>query len=189
MAHSVSLPFTIRRSDDVVGAGSFTQTKETIHGLLRLVEDRIIIEWRLYRETGYVGRVIRTDRQVDAVRTVTVPLHRVAGAHVQQSRLPWPFRPVLILTAADLQAFEEIAGEHGLQLAHPAELVLTLRRSDRLRADEFAAELALAIAEHGESSAPRQSLPEAGDIRSLPGGSGGSPGLGSGGSGTSGRSA
>jgi hypothetical protein len=57
----------------------------------------------------------------------------------------------MVLTATNLTAFEEVAGHSGLQLDHPAELVLRLRRSDRLAAEEFSAELALAIAEHGLS--------------------------------------
>jgi hypothetical protein len=55
----------------------------------------------------------------------------------------------LVLTAADLRAFEVVSGEAGLRLGHPAELVVKLRRRDRLAAEEFAAELALALAERG----------------------------------------
>lgn len=42
-----------------------------------------------------------------------------------------------MLTGADLRAFVEIAGEGGLRLDHPAELVLRVRRSDSLAAREF----------------------------------------------------
>jgi hypothetical protein len=149
MPQSVALPFTIRRSDDIIDRGRITQTTETVHGLLHLAGETLTIEWRLYRETGHVGSEIRTDREVDAVRTVAVPIRRVGGAHVQRGGWPWPFKPRLVLTAADLQAFEAIAGVEGLRLEHPAELVLTLRRSDHLLAEEFAAELALAIAQAG----------------------------------------
>ena len=54
--------------------------------------------------------------------------------------------PRLVLSAADLSAFEALAGREGLKLDHPAELVLRLRRTDRLATKEFCAELALAIA-------------------------------------------
>ena len=160
MARYATLPFTIRRSNDVIAGGTITQTKETIHGLVRVVGEQLTIEWRAFRETDHVGSEIRTDREVGAVRSVTVPLHRVAGGHLRRERFPWPFKPQLVLTANDLQAFEEIAGEQGLQLSHPAELPLTLRRSDRLRADEFAAELNLAIAETGAEGASRRALPD-----------------------------
>jgi hypothetical protein len=66
----------------------------------------------------------------------------------------------LVLRAADLGAFEEVTGAGGLALAHPSELVLRLRRADHLTAEEFAAELALALAE-----------------RTLPGGDGDPPAL------------
>ena len=51
------------------------------------------------------------------------------------------------MVASDFQVLEAVAGEEGLGLAHPAELVLTVRRSDALQAAEFAAELELAVAE------------------------------------------
>jgi hypothetical protein len=165
MAQAVTLPFTIQRSTDVIGAGAITQTKETVHGLLRVHGEKVTIEWRTFRKTDHVGPEIRTDREVGPVRTVTVSLRRIAGAFVRRNGLPWPFKPRIVLTANDLQAFEEIAGETGLQLAHPAELVLTLRRADRLRAYEFAAELALAVAEIGAGETAASSLPGAEDRR------------------------
>ena len=52
--------------------------------------------------------------------------------------------------------FEGLAGKDGLSLDHPAELVLRLRRSDRLAAEEFGAELALAVAGLAVSAAEAQ---------------------------------
>jgi len=80
------------------------------------------------------------------VRELVVPLVGVAGAAVRR-RWWLPRNPQLVLRAADLRAFEEVAGEGGLKLDHPAELILGLRRSDLLVAEEFAAELTLAVAE------------------------------------------
>jgi hypothetical protein len=144
---SAALPFTLKRSRDVLGAGSITSTTETIHGLLRLDGNRVLIQWRLGRRTEHIGGEIRTDQEFEAVREVVVPLEAVAGAVVR--RRWWEvFRaPRLVLTGADLQAFEEVAGEEGLRLEHPAELVVKLRRSHRMLAEEFAAELVLAVAE------------------------------------------
>ena len=45
------------------------------------------------------------------------------------------------------RAFEEIAGEAGLALDHPAELMLPVRRQDLAAARQFAAELEMAVAE------------------------------------------
>jgi hypothetical protein len=52
------------------------------------------------------------------------------------------------VTAADLRAFEPVVGKGGLRLDHPAELVLRLRLRDRIAAQEFAADLELALAEN-----------------------------------------
>ncbi len=56
-------------------------------------------------------------------------------------------RPRVVLLASDLQALDGVAGEHGLRQAHPAKLVLGVRRSDALLAAEFAVEVELAVAE------------------------------------------
>jgi hypothetical protein len=142
------VPFHFKRSQDVLGSGSITTTTETIHGLLRLDGDRLVIQWRLARKTDHLGGAeLRTDRELEAVREVVLPVEVVAGAQVR--RPPWLFfgSPKIVLTAADLRAFEEVAGEGGLRLKHPAELVVRVRRSDSLLAEELCAELALAVAE------------------------------------------
>jgi hypothetical protein len=145
MPHSAAVPFVLRRSNDVVGALTITSTTETVHGLLRLDGDRLVVQWRVARSTDHVGMEIRTDRQVEPVREVVVPLNAVAGAAVRW-RWWWPPGPYLVLTAADLRAFEAVAGAAGLSLDHPAELALRLRGADRTLGAEFAAELELAIA-------------------------------------------
>lgn len=147
MPHTAAVPFTIKRSNDVFGSGSYTSTTETIHGLVRLDGDRLVFQWRLGRKTDYYGNEIRSDQKLEAVREVTVPLEAVAGAVVRQRWREILTTPKLVLTAADLRAFEEVAGEGGLSLKHPAELVLGIHRSDRMLAEEFSAELALAVAE------------------------------------------
>ena len=81
-----------------------------------------------------------------AEHEVVVPLAAVAGAAVRW-RWSWPPGFYLILTAADLRAFEGVAGAAGLALDHPAELALRLRGADRALAAEFATELELALAE------------------------------------------
>jgi hypothetical protein len=146
MSHSGALPFVLKRSDDVIAGAEITTTAETVHGLLRLDRDRLRIQWRMSRETSRVGTEIRSDKELGAVREVVVPLDALAAASVRLWRwFPWRVR--FVLTAADLRAFEEVAGEQGLRLDHPAELVLRIRPSDRLAAEEFASELELAIAE------------------------------------------
>jgi hypothetical protein len=147
MTHTGALPFVLKRSDDVIAGSEITTTAETVHGLLRLDGDRLKIQWRLSRETSRVGMEIRSDKEYEAVREVVVPLSALAAASVRVSR--WiPGRVRFVLIAADLRAFEEVAGEQGLRLDHPAELVLRIRPADRLAAEEFSSELELAIAEN-----------------------------------------
>lgn len=148
MPRSAVVPFHFKRSQDVLGAGSITSTTETVHGLLRLDGDRLVVQWRLARETAHLGGTeMRTDQELEAVREVVLPLEVLAGAQVRRSRWLFFRSPQVVLTAADLQAFEEVAGEGGLRLKHPAELVVRVQRSDQLLAEEFSAELALAVAE------------------------------------------
>jgi hypothetical protein len=145
---TAALPFTLRRSEEVLGVTSLVTTTETVHGLLRLDGDRVVIQWRSARKTEHLGALeMRTDRELEDVREVVVPLSALAGASRRRSFWSSLRSPRFVLTAADLRAFEEVAGEDGLALDHPAELVVRIRRADTLPADEFAAELALALAE------------------------------------------
>jgi hypothetical protein len=161
MPHSAALPFVLHRKHDVVGR-EITSTRETVHGLLRLDGDRVHVQWRVARSTDRVGMEIRTDREVEPVREAVIPLSAVAGASVRW-RWRWPPGPYLVLTAADLRAFEEVAGAAGLSLDHPAELALRLRGADRALGSEFAGELELALAERALAAAEGQPLLEPAD--------------------------
>jgi hypothetical protein len=154
MARSAALPFTLRRSHDVIGMAGYTSTKETVYGLLRVDGERLFIQWRTARETDRYGDEIRSDKELEEVREVSIPLEGVAGASVRRRWWEWPSPPRLVLTAADLRAFEAVTSEGGMTLQHPAELVLRLRRRDRLAAEEFTAELSLAVAELAAGAPP-----------------------------------
>jgi hypothetical protein len=156
MPHSAAIPFLLRRSHDVVGF-EITSTRETVHGLLRLDGDTLHVQWRVARSTERVGWQIRTDKEVEPVREVVIPLSAIAGATVRW-RWRWPPGPYLVLTAADLRAFEEVAGTAGLSLDHPAELALRLRREDRELGAEFVGELELALAERDLAAAEGKTL-------------------------------
>jgi hypothetical protein len=149
--HAAALPFVLRREHGVISGREITSTRDEIHGLLRLDGARLAVQWSASRQTSRVGREIRTDRELAPVREVVLPLGAVAGAQLRWEWRRWPPRRVLVLTAADLRAFQSLAGETdgpGLVLEHPAELTVELRRSDRAAAREFVAELELALAEH-----------------------------------------
>ncbi|MCA9692716.1 MAG: hypothetical protein R3A51_18885 [Nannocystaceae bacterium] len=166
--HTGALPFTIKRSHDVINADSVTTTTEVIHGLLRLAGGALRIQWRLARTTEHVGEEIRSDEQLEAVREVAVPLSGIATAAIQRSFWRFWRGPRLVLTAADLRAFDRLVGEGGLERAHPARLELQLARGDQLAAEEFCAELAMAAAELAELDEP-PALP-GGAPKSLPAG-------------------
>lgn len=118
-----------------------------MHGLLRLSGEQLIIQWRIARATERFGSEIRTDRELEPIREVVVPLSALASAQVRTSWWSWLRGPRLLLTAADLRAFEQIAGVDGLKLDHPAEFSVRVRRPDLLAAREFASELGLALAD------------------------------------------
>jgi hypothetical protein len=165
MRQPTALPFTLKRSNEVFSGAGMTTTTETVHGLLRLTAENLSIQWRLARKTDHLGGEIRTDEELEAVRQVTIPLSGISGASVRRRWWEWPGGFRLELTAYDLQAFEEAAGQAGLKMAHPAQLILKVNRRDRLAAEEFAAELALVVAERllGEGSGEPLPPDEAGD--------------------------
>lgn len=156
--HAV-LPFTLRRTREVLSAGSYTATTETVHGILRLEGGTLTVQWRLARRTDTYGSEIRSDEELEAVRQVELPITAVGNAVVRHS---WwnPFTGHrLVLTGSDLRAFDALTGSEGLQSSHPAEIRLRIRRGDRLAAEEFAAELALARAERALSDQHAAELP------------------------------
>jgi len=154
MSRVAAVPFHLRRSEDAFTGTSVTSTTETVHGLLRLEADRLVLQWRLARQTQHVGSMsVHTDEELEEVRELTIPLSGLAGAGLRRRWwMPWS-TPLLVLRAADLRAFEEVAGEGGLRQAHPAELILRLRRTDVPVAEEFASELDLALAERALAEA------------------------------------
>jgi len=162
-SRSAALPFLLKRASDVFSGEGMTTTRETVHGLLRLEHERLTIQWRVGRKTEHLGTEMRTDKEVEPVREIVVPLRGVASAVVRRRWWDRILGPRLVLTAADLGAFEGLAGTDGLSLDHPARLVLRLRRSDLLPAEEFSAELALAIAELGLSESAASARLEGGE--------------------------
>ena len=148
MSRFATLPFTLRRSKYSFASSSMTTTTEKVHGLLHLEGDELTVQWRLARTTQYLGGESQhTDEDIEAVREATIPISAMAGALVRRPWWRFWSGPRIVLLASDLQALEAVAGKDGLRLAHPAKLVLTVRRSDALAAAEFAAELEIAVAE------------------------------------------
>jgi hypothetical protein len=127
---------------------SYTATTETVHGLLRPEGPDVTGQWRVARKTEEMkGDGYHTDEELEQVREVTIPISALAGAIVRRPWWKFWASPCVVLIAPDLQVLDALAGEEGLALAYPAELVLPVRRRDALLAAEFAAELELAVAE------------------------------------------
>ena len=175
-----AVPFTLKRSSDLWDAGGgYESTTETAQGLLRLEAEQLVVQWRLAVRTEKMGSTYETLEKIEPVREIVIPLAKVAGAAVPPRRWWTLTGPKLVIAASDLLAFESIAGQEGLKLKHPARLVLRIKRSDRLIAEEFAAELALAVARLPEGvadsvgafpgEAGREGAGEAGrDVPALP---------------------
>ena len=140
-----AVPFSLRRSHEVVAGLEVTSTTETIDGLLRLEPTQLVIQWRIHRATDLVGMEIRTDQEVEPVQETSIALAGLSGAEVTGTWWAFGRRPRLILRAADLKAFEPLAGPMGLALTHPARLEVRIQPNDADAARGFAADLGLAI--------------------------------------------
>lgn len=152
---SAALPFLLSRSSDVISGVNMRSTTETAHGLLRLDTTHLVVQWRVRTSTDMIGSEIRSDAVIGEVQEVRIPLDGVAGAAVRERRFLFRRSVKLVLTAADLRAFEPLVGASGLQSEHPAEVQLTLQRADALAAREFCAELAMVLAERWRERSSR----------------------------------
>ena len=168
MTRQAALPFTLRRSKDVIAGKEMTSTRETVDGLLLLDGERVLIQWRTSRAIDRVGSEIRTDRELEPVRELSLPLSALAGADVRWSWLRWPPGHYLVVIGADLRAFEALAGTEGLQLKHPAQFEIRIGNESRFAALEFASELKLALANNALRAAETAQLQDQSkDPRSL----------------------
>lgn len=163
MPEIAALPFTIKRRKDVVGL-QVISTRETVHGLLRMQADHLYIQWRTFRTIDKVGMTIEQDREIEDVRELVLPLSALANAEVRWSWVRWPPGHYLILTGADLMAFEQLASKGGLQLEHPAEFAIRLKRPWLMAAREFASEVRLAFADRALRAAEAAQLGTGGSL-------------------------
>lgn len=165
-----ALPFTYKRTSDSYSGLEYTETTEKSHGLLRLEEDRLVIQWRVSRTTARMGLGYETKEETDPVDEAWVPLSQLAAAHVRPPRFPFGFgKPKLVITASDLRAFERVAGPAGLSMEHPSQLEFTLAKGDLAAGADFAGELELAISELqlrlAEAAGHRGSIPTSNEER------------------------
>ena len=123
-------------------------TTETVHGQVSLEGDQLTLQWRLARKkTNWNSG--ETDEEFESVRDATIPLSAIEGVIIRRPWWRFWSGPRVVLVASDFRALEAVTREEGIRLAHPAKLVLAVRRADALVATEFAAELDISIAERG----------------------------------------
>jgi hypothetical protein len=115
--------------------------------------DRLLIQWRMSRTIKRVGLEVRSESELVPVREVTIPISAIGAIHVGWSWSRWPPGTYLTITAADLRAFESLAGKDGLELKHPAEFAVRVRRIGRIPARLFASEVSLVLADRALASA------------------------------------
>ncbi|MBL0889685.1 MAG: hypothetical protein IBJ19_03635 [Gemmatimonadaceae bacterium] len=151
-----ALPFQLSAEHQVISGGSVTTTEERRNGVLRLEGDTVIVQWRVEREIQRIGPEIRTDTELAGIREVTIPIHALGDARIQNRGRLWWRKWEIVLTARDLQAYDALAREDGFVFAHPSELILPLRKDAVDAARDFASEVELAIAEHALSLAQGQ---------------------------------
>ena len=140
-----SLPFILKRSRGWWSSSGLTTT-ETVHGRLTLEGDRLTVQWRLARKKTDWNKG-QSEEEFESVREATIPLSAIENLIVRRPWWRFWSGPRIVLVASDFRALEAIAQEGGIRLAHPAKLVLDVRRADALVAAEFAGELDIAIAE------------------------------------------
>ena len=148
MLHVPALPFTLRRSNGVISGKEITSTVETIHGLLRVDGDSLVLQWRVQRQTDRVGS---RDPQRSRARSRA----RGHDPHRLRVRRRRPLAPVAFrprpLSGPDRGRSSRLRGidrPRRPRVAHPAQLVLDVRKQDNDAARELATQVELAIGDH-----------------------------------------
>lgn len=155
MSHTIALPFLVQRRTGVVARpaidgstrGSVTSTRETVEGLLILDGDRLVVQWRVAREVQHIGEEIRSDSEVEPVQEVVLPLTGFATPRLRRKWRRWRRRWEVVITAADLRTLEPLRERGGIQLAHAAEMIISIEAADRDAAAMFVKEMDYALAE------------------------------------------
>lgn len=131
------LPFRIRipSEESVDLDGQEVSVTYRLHGLLRLVDNALALEWIVRRRTE-TDSLTDGDVQLDEspVGTASVPVAWIVRADVRGG---W-WSPRLEILARRIDAFESIPG------ARPGSLTLRIRRQDRELAGVIAAAVAAA---------------------------------------------
>ena len=152
-----SLPFVINQQTSNINNytnqdsnHSVVYTKDRIQGLLRLEKNQLQIQWRFTRNVHRYGVEVSLDSEQFPMREHVVPISKLSEVRIRKRLLHIPPQSMLVLVSSDLQAFDPLTdnGEvPGLVLSHPAELIVTVRWTDRQLLEEFVSQLRVAISE------------------------------------------
>ena len=145
-----SLPFVFMQQSNTVNTNDVIYTRDNIHGLLRLENTHLHVQWRLTRKVDRYGVVVSSDSEQYPMREHAIPVQKLSEVRVMRTRFMIPPRKSLVIFASDLKAFDPLTGDGdlpGLALAHPAELKVSVRRQDHQVLEDFANHLRTVISE------------------------------------------
>ena len=145
-----ALPFVFTQQSNSINTNNVVYTRDSIYGLLRLVNTHLHVQWRLTRKVDQYGAVVNSDSERFPMREHAIPIQKLSEVRVGRSWSVIPPRRSLIIFASDLSVFDPLTGDGdlpGLALSHPAELKISVRRQDHQVLDDFARYLRAAISE------------------------------------------
>jgi hypothetical protein len=149
-----SLPVRLvgKVGESSVRSGLARSVSLSLHGIVRLEGDQVILEWSGTRRVAEAGRgLARSAEEPVPVSRVVLP---VASLGRVALRRHW-WRRRLVLRSADLAAVQSVP------TARSGEIVLDVSRADRHVAADLVSRIELAVADHALAAAER--------LRALPG--------------------
>lgn len=153
-----SLPVRLvgKVGESSVESGLARSVSLTLHGVLRLEGDQVILEWSGRRRVAEAGRgVARSVAEPVPVSRVVFP---VASLGRVALRRHWWWWQRLVLRSADLAALQSVP------TARSGQIVLEVARVDRHAAADLASRIELAVADHALAVAEQpRALPRGSD--------------------------
>ena len=138
---SPAVPFSVPLSEQILSSDAgltYVTAKRRVHGVARVDDDRLVLQLAESRAVVQLTEMGVTQRmESDPVAERAIPLALVGDARLRRHWLWWQ----LVLTAADLRAFEGLPGAEGVELR------LRVDRRHRALAEELVGTLQLALAE------------------------------------------
>jgi hypothetical protein len=144
------LPFRLEAGDDTQVATWYTRSVSyTLHGILRLDERALVLQWSGTADVVEVkGTATRVSEEAVPVRTLALAIAHVAGATLRG----W-WRPRVVLRARTLEALAPVPG------AQAGAVTLWIARRDRAVAAELISGIEIMLADAALAAAEAPPLP------------------------------